>query len=229
MGERWNPYWEEVKNHVVYDEFRHAFVVQVRTADSPHVPLIGHDPLASSQLRLDLVARYAWTVTDPPTVDFVADHVGPVVIDPMAGTGYWARLLAERGVLVLAYDRHAQSPADNLWHRNMPHWTRILPGEAADTVAAAGPDVTLLLSWPPYGTPDGADALHAYTGNRIVYIGEDGDGCTGDDELAKILATEWVLVECHQPVQWWGIHDEVFLYHRASGEPPRNRPIKNTP
>jgi len=219
MGERWNPYWEEVKDHVVYDEFWRAFVVQVRPPDSPHVPLIGHDPVASTQLRRDVIPRYAWTVSDPPTLDFVAAHAGPVVIDPMAGTGYWARLLAERGATVLAYDRYAHAPADNHWHRGMPHWTRVIPGEAVDTVAAAGPAVTLLLSWPPYATSDGADALRAYTGNRIVYIGEDG-GCTGDDELAKLLDTEWNLVAQHQPVQWWGIRDQVFIYHRPGSAPP---------
>lgn len=219
MGE-WNPYWEEVKGHVGYDDFWHAFVVQARPPNSPHVPLIGHDPLASSQLRLDMIPRYAWTVTDPPTVDFVAAHAGPLVIDPMAGTGYWARLLAERGATVLAYDRHAQSRADNHWHPDMPHWTRVLPGEASETVAAAGPDATLLLSWPPHATSDGADALRAYTGNRVVYIGEGGVGCTGDEELAKILDAEWNLAACHQPVQWWGIRDEVFIYQRAGTAHP---------
>lgn len=218
MGERWNPYWDEVKGYIGVDRLMGQTAVLPPHPDHPDDSDGFWSSLASTELRRQLVPRYAWTVTSPDTVAFVAKYAGPFVVDPMAGTGYWARLLAERGAFVMAYDRHAADPAANHWHQSMPHWTRVLSGEAADTVAAAGAGVTLLLSWPPYDTPDGADAVRAYTGNRIIYIGEGDGGCTGDDELHKILSAEWIEVEYHKPVQWWGLHDMVFVYDRRNGE-----------
>lgn len=215
MGSDWNPYWDAVKDHINYDGLMRQRCVLPRHPDYPDDEHRAWP--ASTELRRKLVPRYTWTVTDPETVAFVAEHAGATVIDPMAGTGYWARLLADRGALALAYD---QQPPDgteaNHWHQEATPWTRILPGEAPDTVAAAGPNVTLLLSWPPYNTGDGTDAVRAYTGSRIIYIGEGEGGCTGDDALHKLLATEWTEVDHHCPVQWWGIHDMIYVYDRAS-------------
>jgi len=222
VGARWNPYWDAVKDHIGWDDLMRQHAVL------PRDPLHGDDDdgiwrnVASTKLRKQLIPRYAWTVSDPETVDFVLRFCGDTVIDPMAGSGYWARLLAERGVFTLTYDRHAATPEDNHWHRGVEHWTTVLPGEAADTVAAAGSGVTLLLSWPPYNTSDGADAVRAYTGQRIIYIGEGDGGCTGDDALHKILETEWAEVEYHAPVQWWGLHDIVFVYDRLPATSERH-------
>lgn len=108
----------------------------------PRDPLHGDDDdgiwrtVASTKLRKQLIPRYAWTVSDPATVEFVLQFCGDTVIDPMAGSGYWARLLVERGVFTLAYDRCAATPEENHWHRGVEHWTTVLPGEAVDTVAA---------------------------------------------------------------------------------------------
>lgn len=214
MGAPWNPYWDEVKDHIGWDRLMRQHAVLPRDPDRDDDDDGIWSTVASTKLRKQLVPRYAWTVSDPATVDFILRFCGDTVIDPMAGTGYWARLLTERGVFTLAYDRHAATPQYNDWHRGTEHWTRVLPGEAVDTVTAAGPGVTLLLSWPPYNTPDGADAVRAYTGHRIIYIGEGDGGCTGDDALHKIFQTEWSEVEYHAPVQWWGLRDLVFVYDR---------------
>ncbi|HEY0643679.1 MAG TPA: hypothetical protein VGD39_09690 [Nocardioides sp.] len=161
--------------------------------------------------RHDLVEQYSWTITDPATVAFVVKHAGPRVVDPMAGSGWWAKLLAEAGADVVAYDLALAGP-DNEWHKAGVRHASILRGDAVDTVAAHR-DRTLLLSWPPYGF-DATPVLNAYPGDRLIYIGEDWGGCCADDGFFEALTKSWTRIAEHVPVQWYGIHDVVHVYTR---------------
>jgi hypothetical protein len=58
--------------------------------------------------------------------------------------------------------------------------------------------------------------LLAYNGNRVIYIGEDRGRATGDDQMHGLLDTNWTEVDSREPVQWWGQHDRVTVYERAS-------------
>ncbi|MDT5258964.1 MAG: hypothetical protein QOD10_4044 [Mycobacterium sp.] len=40
-------------------------------------------------------------------------------------------------------------------------------------------------------------------------------GHTGDDELRRMLETDWTEVDSRRPVQWWGVHDRVTVYERG--------------
>jgi hypothetical protein len=55
--------------------------------------------------------------------------------------------------------------------------------------------------------------LASYAGTRLIYIGED-NGHTGDDELRRMLDSDWTEVDSRRPVQWWGVHDRVAVYQR---------------
>jgi hypothetical protein len=165
--------------------------------------------------RHDLVTRYAWTITSPDTVTFVAQHAGPRVVDPMAGTGWWAHLLTHAGVDVHAADLHAPGSAANHWHRNPHTWTTVQAADGPDTVRSYGTGRTLLLAWPPHDDPAGADIIAAYPGNRVVYIGEGPGGCCGNDRMFDLLNNGWAVVAEHRPVQWYGIHDYVTVYDRS--------------
>jgi hypothetical protein len=158
----------------------------------------------ASVQRRELVARYAWTVTDPATVAFVAEHAGPAVLDPMAGTGYWPSLLEQQGIDVAAYDAAPPGApgADNVWHRDATTWVPVLASHAPDVAAVHGADRSLLLAWPPYDQPDGADTLRAYPGSRVIYIGESEGGCCGDDAMFAQFASDWQETASHLPVQW---------------------------
>jgi hypothetical protein len=61
-------------------------------------------------------------------------------------------------------------------------------------------------------------ALKAYTGNKLVYIGENGGGCTADDAFFALLEEKWEEIDEHQPVQWSGIHDWITVYERRQKE-----------
>lgn len=166
--------------------------------------------------RHDYVKRYAWTITDPATVAFVAKHALGRLVDPMAGTGYWAHILAQAGVDVVAYDLNPPGPDTdaNHWHKHVPAHTTIGQADAIESVAQNA-DRTLLLSWPPHGF-NACPVLDAYDGSRVIYIGEDWGGCCGDDNLFEAFGRDWVETAEHVPVQWDGLHDIVHVYDRRS-------------
>jgi hypothetical protein len=73
--------------------------------------------MARSPNRVRLVRKYCWAVPDPDTVAFVATHVRGGLVDPIAGTGYWAYLLAQVGVDVVCYDLNPGAALlTNGWH-----------------------------------------------------------------------------------------------------------------
>jgi hypothetical protein len=76
-----------------------------------------------------------------------------------------------------------------------------------------------MLCWPPYADGMAQQALARYGGARVIYIGEDEGGCTGDDDFHAALAEQWKLTASYEIPQWDGLHDDVRVYvRRASRE-----------
>lgn len=144
---------------------------------------------------------FAWAVPDDGALDLIAKHWPTGVIEVGAGTGYWARQLADRGVDVAAYDLHPMGcGCDDDWcHGNDPdgrmrkqaRWHDVAKG--GPEAAALHPDRTLLLCWPPYSEPVGAEAVRAFHeagGTTVAYVGEGPGGCTGDDKMHQLLGED---------------------------------------
>jgi hypothetical protein len=207
-----NPFWEAIKDCVEADSFRGNPVVGEFRLDRSV-----QESLARSPNRLKLVRKYCWTIPDPDTVAFVAKHALGGLVDPIAGTGYWAYVLAQVGVDVVCYDVNPGTKLlTNGWHGE-DLYAGICAKDGAEAVKLH-PDRTLFLSWPPHEQDVGARILMAYKGKRVIYIGE-GQGATGDADLRRLLDTGWTEVDSRQPVQWWGVHDRVTVYERAPDIP----------
>lgn len=204
-----NPFWEAIKDCVEPDSFQGNPVVGEFRLDRSV-----QESMARTPNRQLLVRRYCWTIPDPDTVAFVASHSRGGLVDPMAGTGYWAYLLAQVDVDVVCYDLNPGAElVTNGWH-DKDLYAEVGAKDSAEAVAMH-PDRTLFLSWPPHGQDVGARTLTAYNGNRVIYVGDGRDGATGDAQLHSILDTDWTEVESRQPVQWWGQHDKVTVYERG--------------
>lgn len=215
-----NPYWDKVI--VTPGE---PITLKYRGTWEP--AWYSHDEQGRyTQHREPLVTQYAWAIPDPESLAFVAKYLAPKAVEMGAGTGYWASLLAQLGVDILAFDaKPPQIATDNHWHsparedrHGFTHETRevfcpVYPGDPQ--TLAAYPDRALFLCWPPYAEPMAAEALAAYPGPRLVYIGEGQGGCTADDDFFTALASEWTEIASHRGVQWSGIHDYITVYERA--------------
>jgi hypothetical protein len=209
-----NPYWDAVKDRVdmtgslwrtpsvdglgMYRDGRGNFDVERWSREALH--------------RRDFTKRYSWTITDPSTLAFIAEHSGGRLVDPMAGTGYWGWVLAQSGIDVAAYDLE---PGTSTYHEGVPLYCTVEKLDGAEAVKLHT-DRTLFLSWPPMDDA-GTRILRAYQGGRVIFIGESEGGCTGDEELYELLTKEWTEVASRVPVQWDGLHDVVTVYERAGG------------
>jgi hypothetical protein len=160
--------------------------------------------------RRDMVERFAWAIPSDKAITAIA-KLSPIV-EIGAGRGYWAYLLRKAGADVVAYDLYPHGHPE-WWRPNGDGgaWTEILRGGAI--AASRHPDRTLLLVWPPM-TPMAADALRAYRGSTVAYVGEGRSGCTGDDAFHRALDREWQEVRTVSLPNWDGIHDDLTIYRR---------------
>jgi len=71
-----------------------------------------------------------------------------------------------------------------------------------------------MMSWPPYNDPMAYESLKKFKGNKLIFIGEDADGCTGCGKFFGLLNSKWNLVKEVEIPQWMGLHDALFLYSR---------------
>lgn len=205
-----NPYWDEVKSLLT------PSLSDVEPWSPEYIRRLDQQ-IHSWTHRDTYVRKYAWGIPDPASLAFVAEHLGAKAIEIGAGTGYWASLLAQSGVDILAYD---DAPPDRIAN----YYFRPSHGDFAVTwydVAIGDPavlteyiDRTLFLCWPPYAEDMAYRCLQSYQGKRLVFIGEGQGGCTGDDAFFEELGKHWEEVADHRIVQWYGINDYITVYDR---------------
>ena len=139
------------------------------------------------------------------------------IIEIGAGTGYWAHMLRSRyGINILAYDKRPLSRTKNGYHKDAKPWTGVLRGRPIK--AKKYPGRALMLCWPPWASPMAAEALKAYTGNTVIYIGEGWGGCTGDREFHRLLDEQFELKADVDIPRWDCIHDWLNIYTRKGSE-----------
>jgi len=178
--------------------------------------------------RSKLVRKFAWAIPNREAIDAIVS-LGSPIVEMGAGTGYWAALLRARGVSVDAFDISPPSSGgrNNHYHPCVSTWSRVLHGSveklSLPRLALGSRGVrnfrgadrrALMLCWPPYSDSMASDALKAFRGDRVVYIGEGGGGCTGDDAFHELLERNWLYERDVNIPQWDGIHDYLMIYRR---------------
>ncbi|MGY4102706.1 hypothetical protein ACW2Q0_24575 [Nocardia sp. R16R-3T] len=183
-----NPYWEIVEPAVSRDESGRRVV----GGES------GSARVAYAETVLQGV--YAYAVPSPETIEWVREFAdGRPLVELGAGRGYWAAQLAAAGMTVDAYDSEPPNSAPNpsfpsgrgqhdVWY------------PVQDLATYAGVDksrAVLFLCWPPgWGSSMASEALDEFEragGDRLVFIGEEVGGKTGDDAFFAMLADRWQL------------------------------------
>lgn len=173
-------------------------------------------------LRYHWVKRYSWAIPDLESLAMIQKHSPYGVVEIGAGTGYWAYMLSQMEVDVVAFD---SKPLSN----------KIVQGKRVDgsslanryceanwfTVVTAGPSIvkrfpnrTLFICWPPYQERLAYDALRFYRGNTFVYVGERMGGCCGDDRFFNRLHREWKQIDSCNLIQWEYLHDGMTVWRR---------------
>jgi hypothetical protein len=145
------------------------------TVHNPYLEALERQRNASPEEGADLPERtnprsfYAYAVPTSAALRLAAEHAP--LLEVGAGTGYWAWLLSQMHVDVVAYDRE---PPDgtyrNPYFEGGHTWTEVREG---------GPEIvhehlgrTLFLCWPPPETPMAAQCLAAFQGDVVLYAGD---------------------------------------------------------
>jgi hypothetical protein len=135
-----------------------------------------------------LPGAYAFALPTDEALGAIAGVSPGGVVELGAGTGFWARLLADRGVDVAAFDVAPPPSAQNRWFAGVTPWYPVRPGD--ESVAEGHASRTLLLVWPTRNEDWAAAAVERYTsagGQCVVFVGEGPGGSTGDDRLHALL------------------------------------------
>lgn len=173
------------------------------------LPRVGAD-FGFYDLRKELVTVFSWAIPSPEAVQHIYD-LGEPVVEIGAGTGYWARQLHNAGVDIVAYDHRVSGRRK--W---FPQGTKqFFPVRCRGRHAARKhPDRALMLCWPPYQSSMAIDAISAWSGDTLIYVGEDSGGCTGDEAFHQELADKWQNVSCVRLPHFEGLYDNLYTYKR---------------
>jgi hypothetical protein len=160
--------------------------------------------------RVASVRRYAFGVPNRAALEAIAGYAP--IVELGAGTGYWAYLLRNRGVDIVAYDLAPPGVLDNTYKFEPRTWTQVVRGgvEVLDHHA----DRALFLCWPGYRDTFADEALERYAGPVLIYVGEDAGGHTANDGFFDRLGREWLLEEQIAIPRWSGTHDNLSIYNR---------------
>lgn len=163
---------------------------------------------------LPTVARYSWAVPTPAALKLIASHAP--LLEVGAGTGYWAWVLWQMGVDVIAYDASPGLALRNKFHRFKLGWYLVHKNDGAYAVVNHQ-QRTLLLCWPSDNHMSDR-TLRAYQGQRMIYIGANDSEhgvYTGNKAFHQELKEKWQLIEELTLPSWGALVDKVRVYERA--------------
>lgn len=155
--------------------------------------------------RRPLCQKYSFAIPDSEAIRILVS-LSPIV-ELGAGTGYWAHLIRKYGGKIEAYDSR-----EGKYGFKKPHFP---VRDGNETVLEKySPEWSLFLCWPCFDSPFANNALKAFQGDRVCYVGETKHGCTGDALFHDRLDQCWQVETHHWIPQWPGIHDQLFVYRR---------------
>lgn len=204
-----NPYWEIIRQ-LPLDEV----MLPWHTQPEPMLHWLSgvREEYKMFADRFAICPTYSWSICTPGDIAWLGDVLaGRGVVEPGAGTGYWAWQMEQAGISVAAYE--PGEPGENMFARR--EWTTVLRDD--HSAVKHHPDRALFLCWPSYDEPWAAQALACYSGDLLIYAGEGEGGCTADDEFFRLLEAEWDEIGCSpQHVSYWGIHCYLTAYRRKA-------------
>lgn len=175
---------------------------------------------ASFIKRNELTRTFSWSIPCKEAIDAIKQFARPPLIDVMAGTGFWAKVLNAAGIQTIPYDLHNAAKYNPYKHRPQMPIKRQNALKTAYKIKNRGVPRDILLSWPPHGSPVAYDAVAMLPiGSRIFYVGESGGGCTGDSALAAFFEKNCTeLAYVHLP-RFEGIYDNLWIYEITKSYP----------
>jgi len=180
--------------------------------DNPYWEIVRQLPSMREGHHL-LTKRYSWAIPSPGDMIWLTQALsGRGLVEIGAGSGYWAWQAAQAGIDVIAYEPISSST--NTYTDGIEYSAILRDGLAA---ARHHPDRALLLCWPSHDDPWATNALHAYPGDLMIYIGQDQGGNCADDDFFQLLARSWSPADSSaNHITWRHAPSAMTAYRRRS-------------
>ncbi len=157
------------------------------------------------EVRNRLVTKYSWAVPTETAIDAITKFVGEdALIDFGAGSGYWASLIANKKINIIAVDNWIDGKPD-LWYD--------VQTGSYEYLKFAG-DRVLFMCWIPQHTDMGLTALKTWNGDKFIMVGESPARGNANSEFFEYLAKHYLLIKEVSIPQWYNRDDAVFFYKR---------------
>lgn len=168
--------------------------------------------------------NFAWTYITMEVLDQIVKFVGKCnILEVAGGNGLLGSLLLSLGCHITITDLftgeyiNISTDCEDKSRRFSPYIEEISGLNAVKKYREAN---VLLLCWPPQDSM-AYMCLNNFKGNKVVFIGEyDGYqvSLNGDANFFSLLKMDWDVTKIII-TNWYGIHDELFLYSRKEPIP----------
>lgn len=155
-------------------------------------------------VRYRFVNEYSFAIPCEEALTLIARH-SSTIVEVGAGTGFWAHLLAMKGVSIVATDPEPRKAFDVAY-------------ESLDAVRAveAYPDRDVLCVWPSLGESWAMRAAQAMAPGRTLYYVGEWRGCTADDDFHEYLEAAFDEVMLVAIPVFAAVHDNLMIYRKRS-------------
>ncbi len=183
----------------------------------PHMP----DPQTGKDIEFVFFCRrrFAYAIPNKAAISTITRY-GKRIIEIGAGSGYWAWLLDQAGIDVVAYDNDEwgtdeQISDSSFWRER---WFDVKSGDHKKVSRHSDRDC-LFLCWPIENVDADCEApdigsLLRFKGRYVAYVGEWKYGCTGTNEFRRAIDHDWTKVERCPIPRWPGMNDRLTIYER---------------
>lgn len=176
-----------------------------------------------SRYQQELMYEYTFAIPTYNSIHYLS-HVDKIV-EVGAGKGYWAWLLEQVGIDIIAFDDNPVSDNDVPNEDELMYYPPMVKDSYDELFATVcigdahhvhdHPDRALFLCWPPGQTDMAYEAVRDYHlsgGDTVLYIGEGPGGTHGTTPFFQYLNAEFQYVRSVHNLSWTGYCDSLHVY-----------------
>lgn len=160
--------------------------------------------------RWDFIREFTFAIPCQEAIEAIKD-LDVSIVEIGAGTGLWSFFLNKNGVEIEAYD-NCQKEVSQFGQQVGKYFpVNILLKNTCLPLEGKSP----FICWPDYNTDFAYQvACRVELGQYLIYIGESPGGCTANDDFFDLVWNKKLFTEvsCISIPQWYGIHDEMYIW-----------------
>lgn len=158
--------------------------------------------------RFTFTKEIGWHIPNQKLIDLLVSHSPMLSVG--CGLAVTEKIAQQNGCDIIMTDLDP-TPNNNYCSGD---FSNIIQMDAVDAVKKYS-NRNLFMAWPPYDNPMAYNCVkHMKIGKILIYVGEGGGGCTGDDQFHNFLYTNFEQLDTVDLPRWFGINDYGAIYKK---------------